>query len=273
MPDLEARLGELRFADNTTAAERLKIIDSTIEEFSTGLPQGSKEALHDNIDVRNFTDYVFSERNDTVTSILQSLSELEQGQIGQSRPDLREWMTKTRQAIEERCPTSVAVALEQLIRGQKWDIAQTFKREHQIASRFMSHPDFVTGVKSVIIDKVKGRPNWQPASHEDVKEKDVDEFFPEQQSQLELNEHSAVPNYFEYPWRTIGLPSEDEVRAYIRGENERSDGPRRATPKRTRAQVIDHFLEIRRSKIGTLEKVEDILNRKTKVTEEGFVVW
>ena len=37
--DLEARLAELKFSDYASLEEKYEIVDSTIEEFNTGLPE------------------------------------------------------------------------------------------------------------------------------------------------------------------------------------------------------------------------------------------
>lgn len=38
LPDIEQRLSELVFDDNATSEEKCNIVNSTIEEFVTGLP-------------------------------------------------------------------------------------------------------------------------------------------------------------------------------------------------------------------------------------------
>jgi 3-hydroxyisobutyryl-CoA hydrolase len=45
LPDLEARLSELIFKDYASLQERFQIIDHTIEEFVTGLPEDEPLAL------------------------------------------------------------------------------------------------------------------------------------------------------------------------------------------------------------------------------------
>ncbi|KAF3346893.1 Triosephosphate isomerase [Verticillium dahliae VDG2] len=133
LPLVEARLGELRFRDYDSLAHRLAVINSTIEEYTTGLPYGEPILLAG--ELRRAIDRCFTK--DSVPEILKAL-EAEEGAT-------KAWAQKTLETLHKRSPTAVHVTLRQMRVGRDWSIAKTFQREHQIAAHFMQHPDFTEG--------------------------------------------------------------------------------------------------------------------------------
>ncbi|PFH58519.1 hypothetical protein XA68_13583 [Ophiocordyceps unilateralis] len=69
LPELEARLGELRFQDGADYRQRLELVNDTIEEFCTGLPYDQPIKLAG--DLRRAVDRCFS--RDTVGEIVAAL--------------------------------------------------------------------------------------------------------------------------------------------------------------------------------------------------------
>jgi len=228
---------------------KLKVVDATIEEFVSGLPHDLPLQLDTNL--RKFIDYVFHPDYD-IEAIFNRLQEVE------TRPNvpqwLKEWATKTTATIRERSPTSVAVTLKQLQKGREWNIFQTFQHEHHIASKFMSHPDFVTGVSARLIDKKPGRPDWKPATLQEVTS--VDDFFSTDPRGLELLQTDPKLQYseIEYPW--LGLPTEADVKDVLDFDKEQS-----------KELVLEHFRMKTHGKMGVREKVTEILDRLA--SEEG----
>ena len=262
LPDLEARLAELQFKDNDSMQQRLRIIDSTIEEFCTGIPPDQSIASPIGGKVRAAIDYVFQPSHD-VQGILNALKGLEDmGPDSAGGKEIFDWASKTRKTILQRSPTSVRVALKQLRDGAQWSIAETFRREHAMASRFMEHPDFIEGVSALLIDKPKRTPTWTPESLEKVSDQDVNSFF-NFRSEFELLDQDAGgsgDDYKRYPHAWIGLPAESEVQAALRkGVGE------------TKEQIVNHFVQARDGKQGVKEKVEEILNRRTEDNGKGLV--
>ena len=49
-------------------------------------------------------------------------------------------------------PTSQDLMRQMRVAG-RWDIAEAFEREHQIASKFMQHHDFSEGVTALLVRK------------------------------------------------------------------------------------------------------------------------
>ncbi|KAL9114806.1 MAG: hypothetical protein Q9187_007408, partial [Circinaria calcarea] len=137
---LTARLGELVFKDYASMEEKLALIDATIEEFGTGLPHDEPMLLAGKL--RAAIDRCF--RHNTVEEIIAALKEeVKSGRRLEKEEVKGEWASDTLKALSEKSPTSLKVALRQLRLGKGWGISETFQREYHIASRFMSHPDFV----------------------------------------------------------------------------------------------------------------------------------
>lgn len=261
LPDLEARLAELRFKDYDDLQTRFQIINSTIEEFVTGLPHDQPIDAPVAGNIRTAIDYAFQPAND-VDGILDALQGLSGNPESEAPADVKEWAGKTRDTILKRSPTSVRVTLQQLRQGRRWSIAETFRKEHAIASRFMEHPDFIEGVTALLVDKPKRTPNWSPATLDQVSDKDVESFFT-YQTDLDLlskDAGSSEKNYKEYPHAWIGLPKEIEVAEAFQQFNSRD-------------QIIDHFVKKTNGKQGVKEKVNEILDRKTYRDEAGRMGW
>jgi enoyl-CoA hydratase len=79
--------------------------------------------------------------------------------------------------ILAKSPTSVKVALRALrdARGLA-SLEDALRQELRISCAFLTHPDFVEGVRAQVIDKDR-KPQWSPARLQDVAPGDVDRFF------------------------------------------------------------------------------------------------
>jgi len=246
LPALESRLAELRFKDYDSLKTRLEILDATIEEFCTGLPHDEPILLAGPL--REAIDRCFS-----LNSIPAIVAALE-AETGESK----QWAEKTLATIRSRSPTSVHVTLRQMRLGMSWDIKETFEREHQIATKFMQHNDFTEGVTALLVRKEK--PNWQPATLEDVQAEDnISEPFFEMKGSERL-QLLNTNTYSKYPHARFGLPTEAEVAAFVNSN------------KKTPAGVIRHFVDSRQGKQGVKEVVSEIVSRKTS-QEDGQAVW
>ncbi|KAB5563131.1 ClpP/crotonase-like domain-containing protein [Coniochaeta sp. 2T2.1] len=249
LPNLESRLAELRFNDNDSMDKRLNIINATIEEFKTGLPHNEPIQLAG--ELRKAIDRCFS--HSSVKEIIQAL-EAETGET-------KEWAEQTIKTLHERSPTAVHVTLRQMQVGKHWTIAETFKREQQMAAKFMAHNDFTEGVTALLINKTKN-PKWTPATLEDVKEnEDLASPFFEVSDEMETLQLVYDRDYREYPYREFALPSERDV------ENLVSEGTL------SRGDVVSKLVERTGRKQGVEPVVKEILERKTTVNENGKAVW
>ncbi|KAF2189090.1 3-hydroxyisobutyryl-CoA hydrolase mitochondrial precursor [Zopfia rhizophila CBS 207.26] len=240
LPNLESRLAELQFPDYMDLNQRFKIINSTIEEFSTGLPS---ERPTISGELRNTIDRVFSNDQPSIEAILNSLKDVQKDSA--SEP-FQKWAERTIGTIQARSPISVAVTLHQMRVGREWSIAETFQREYDIAAHFMAHPDFVEGVTARLIERKKERPNWKPNTFEEVRPDQVAQFF-EKKTELPLISSGKGSDYKEYPHAWIGLPREEEILREAAGKNAE--------------EVVATLLEKYEGKQGVREKVAEVLER------------
>lgn len=238
LQQLESRLAELQFPDYMELNERFKIINSTIEEFSTGLPADRPKLSGE---LRKTIDSVFHRDQPNIQAIMTSLEKVRDT----GSEDLKKWAEKTIETIQTRSPISVAVTLQQMRVGRSWSIAETFQREYDIAGHFMAHPDFVEGVTARLIERKKERPNWNPNTLNDVKADDVNAFFaPPKDGNLPL---ISDADYKEYPHAWIGLPNESEILREAGGKKVED--------------VVATLLEKYEGKQGVREKIAEVLER------------
>ena len=253
LSSLTARLGELVFKDYDTIEKRHQSIDATIEEFNSGLPHD--EPMFFAGAMREAIDRCFSPN--TVEEIVAALE-----QEASNNPDesLQEWASTTLKTLHEKSPTSLKVTLRQLYIGKNLKITDTFQREAHIAATFMEHPDFVNGVSAKLIHKPASKPVWDPPRIEDVTNEEVDRFV--SMSGKKKMEMLADGNYTNYPYRSLGLPSEEEVREVVLQGGQRN-----------MKELVRTFVKGRRGKVGVKEKVEEILGRKCSIGKNGKVLW
>jgi enoyl-CoA hydratase len=91
--------------------------------------------------------------------------------------DGSDWAVKERAVLTSKSPQTCKVALRQLATSKTLtDFAENMAMEYRIAHRVIVRPDFIEGVRAVIIDK-DGAPQWNPATPEGVSEALLDEIF------------------------------------------------------------------------------------------------
>ncbi|MEG8221083.1 enoyl-CoA hydratase/isomerase family protein [Sphingomonas sp. HH69] len=88
-----------------------------------------------------------------------------------------EWAAKQRATLATKSPQTIKVALRQLIEGAAQpDFASNMAMEYGLACAIIRRPDFVEGVRALIFDK-DNKPQWNPATLEDVSDAMIDEIF------------------------------------------------------------------------------------------------
>jgi enoyl-CoA hydratase len=88
-----------------------------------------------------------------------------------------EWAAKELIAVTSKCPATAKVALRELAEGaRRNDFADEMRAEYRLAARMMLRPDFIEGVRAVLIDK-DNAPSWIPATPEGVTPDMLDEIF------------------------------------------------------------------------------------------------
>ncbi|KAA8915864.1 hypothetical protein TRICI_001989 [Trichomonascus ciferrii] len=245
LPDLEARLAELthpRGVDSSSEVDLYTVINNVIEEFCEPFPQDYAFSLSG--EKRKVIDTCFA--HDSVEEILTALS---------NHPS--EFAQKTKETISKRSPTSVKVALAAIRRAKQNDFTANITGEYHLAEHFMYHPDFVEGVSALLLTKPSREPKWTPAQLADVKDADVASFFSKKPGTNAGDIKFLTKKTFkEYP-HNFGLPSEQEIKDYVLGNNSTREF------KATRQEVLDHFADLYKGKLGLEYKVNEVLSRKT----------
>ncbi|EPS42471.1 hypothetical protein H072_3552 [Dactylellina haptotyla CBS 200.50] len=252
LDDLQARLAELKFNDYDDLQTRLENVNSTIEEFVTGLPAGQGPALGG--ETREAIDRCF--RYNTVDEILTALE-----------AENTEWAQKTIKTLKERSPTSVRVSLLEMRYGAAWSINTAFMREYHLARKFMdhdNHPDFVEGVTKQL-GKPRQTPEWNPPTLDATTNDQALQYFEIEEGvkPLDLIKQPGEDDYLQYPHGWIGLPTENAVKIILGSKGE----------KKTVEQLVKLVVKQWEGKIGVEEKLKDVISRKIKVTDSGFAEW
>lgn len=258
LSSLTSRLAELEFKDYEDMHTRLATINATIAEYDTGLPHDEPILLSG--ELRKAIDRCF--KYDTVEDIISALEYESQrpDEQGVDYTKIRDWATSTLKTLHERSPTSLKVALKQMRKGRQWSIAEAFQHEHNLAGRFMSHPDFNSGVSARLIHKPPTTPVWSPPKLSDVTDSQVEEFFrePQGQNKLELLRARGQKPYQDYPFR-MGLPREEDVEDVVRQGG------------LTRKMVIKKIVGEQGGRTGVKEKVEEVIQRCCRDGDAGLV--
>ena len=87
------------------------------------------------------------------------------------------WAAEQLSAIRTKSPQTLKVAFRQLRDGRAMTrFADNMRMEHRIAMRVLDRPDFMEGVRAVIVDK-DNSPRWDPPTVEQVDEALIDSIF------------------------------------------------------------------------------------------------
>jgi enoyl-CoA hydratase len=91
--------------------------------------------------------------------------------------DGSDWAKAQLETLKTKSPTSLKVAHRLISLGADFtDFAQDMRCEHRISARLALGPDFIEGVRAVIVDK-DNRPNWAPATLFGVTQAMLDDIF------------------------------------------------------------------------------------------------
>ncbi|MDB5470839.1 MAG: enoyl-CoA hydratase [Caulobacter sp.] len=91
--------------------------------------------------------------------------------------DTGEWARSTLVTLGTKSPQTLKVAFRQLAHGALLDdFADNMVMEYRIGARVVQRPDFLEGVRAVIVDK-DNTPRWTPATVEAVGDDLLDEIF------------------------------------------------------------------------------------------------
>ena len=88
-----------------------------------------------------------------------------------------EWAAEQLKVLATKSPQTLKVAFRQLQLGaQATSFAENMEMEYRIGARVVQRPDFLEGVRAVIVDK-DNAPRWNPPTPADVSESLLDEIF------------------------------------------------------------------------------------------------
>jgi enoyl-CoA hydratase/carnithine racemase len=73
------------------------------------------------------------------------------------------WLDRTARALAKGSPTSAALIHRQWLRGVAMSLADVFREELILSTQCARHPDFIEGVRALLVDK-DNNPKWQPAT-------------------------------------------------------------------------------------------------------------
>jgi len=89
--------------------------------------------------------------------------------------DPSDWAAKELKSVAAKCPTTAKVALRQFATSRA-TFAEEMALEYRLAARMMLRPDFIEGVRAVLVDKDNAA-RWVPATPEGVSEEMLDAIF------------------------------------------------------------------------------------------------
>ena len=91
--------------------------------------------------------------------------------------DPSDWAGAQLETLKTKSPQTLKVAFRQLREGAHMaSFAEEMAVEYRIGARVVQRPDFIEGVRAVIVDK-DNTPRWDPATLEDVTEAMLDAIF------------------------------------------------------------------------------------------------
>ena len=123
-------------------------LEAALERFSLDRSEAGRSAVEANIDR---IEDVFS--RGTAQEIIAALEAGEQD----------EWATATLEMFRAHCPTSIVATIELLKSGAAAaDLRECLDNELALGAWITARPDFVEGVRAVVIDKDRN-PTWDPA--------------------------------------------------------------------------------------------------------------
>lgn len=79
------------------------------------------------------------------------------------------WLDRTAKALAKGSPTSAALIHRQWQRGRDLSLEAVFREELTLSTQCARHPDFIEGVRALLVDK-DNAPRWQPATLAEITE-------------------------------------------------------------------------------------------------------
>ena len=91
--------------------------------------------------------------------------------------DGSDWAQKELATLRTKSPTACKVSLRLLVESpRQFHFLDEMRLEYGIVVRMFRHPDFIEGVRALLIDK-DNAPRWNPATPEGVTDEMIDRIF------------------------------------------------------------------------------------------------
>jgi len=251
---------------------RASLINGTIENFAAERDPTEPPAPFTGA-TRLALDSAF--RHNEVEHIVEDLEMFSRTSANAS---VKQWASDALEMLHMRSPTSLKVALTAIRRGKNLSLLDTLNMELKIATAFCSgaSPDFITGVKTVIVDKIKTRPLWSPARLYDVSAEVVANFFEPKSPYLTLAPELTIPADLTPGTKVMNpakfaLPSEEDIGSVITGSRDYGDRMFGIQFE----ELLERFNEARQGKLGMKEKIYEVVQRKCELIDnaDGNRVW
>ncbi|WVQ99430.1 hypothetical protein IAU59_006565 [Kwoniella sp. CBS 9459] len=241
-------------------------------------------------EIREFLDKTFGLKS--IAEVDQALSKaVTNDKLSQ---EVRDWAKLQKELIDQRGPTSTAVALAGYKKAKESRrLDRTLLNDFSMATAFSgpkrSTEDFIKGVSAVLIDRSKTPTEWIPSSRSDPslspKEIEKNFFTPSKNRtestgdlQLEFEPISAskLDSGKDSTWgrfRKYGLPSESNIRASVDGY-----APGSGAFALTEKELIESFVDASGEVSGTRRdeveaRVKDVVSRHCKKDKDGYLEW
>lgn len=292
LPDLVQQLQEL---ENPTLESVSRLVNAYhVPAQPAGTPLSSKASREGPSpitgEIRVLLDKAFG-----LDSLQAIYAELQAAEKDSSLADTtRAWATAQREMLDNRSPTGMAVALAnfKLARAAK-RLNTVLENDIRMATGFVGNDrpteDFTIGVTHVLINKDKNKPHradWVPSSINDafvepasIRKNFLDPKNAKLQAEVPTLDFDPVPTTKEGPdstwgnFRKYGLPSEAEIRGWIRGETSGS-----GAFKLREDELVSRVLEARGDTASPREaeireRVQDVVVRNATKDKDGFLDW
>ena len=159
----------LGLATHYIPSDRLEEVKQKLTETPTHIEAILKEAAVEPPPARIVENYANIDRlfaSDRYEDILAALE-----------ADDSAWAQKELATLRTKSPTACKVSLRLLVESpRQFHFLDEMRMEYGIVVRMFRHPDFIEGVRAVLIDKDHA-PKWMPATPEGVTDAMVDRFF------------------------------------------------------------------------------------------------
>ena len=103
-----------------------------------------------------------------------------------------DWAKQTAATLRQKSPTSLKIALQQMLRGKSLSLAEALTLEFRLASHIVTMADFREGIDAKIVGKGRA-PNWAPETVAAVDDSSIERLFETPvDGELELNEPEHI---------------------------------------------------------------------------------